>query len=254
MLLVSDVHGAADALRRVAQQGQPVLVLGDLINFVDYRDASGIIADVSGRDLAARFVLLRSQGKAEEASAMWREHSRGRENELRSQYTEAVAAAYQDICPVLEGAEAYVTYGNVDRPDLLAEHLPETARFVDAEVVEIEGLSVGFAGGGSMRIGTPGEVTEEDMTEKLARLGDVDVLCTHVPPEIPALATDVIGGKEKGSVAVRDYLETVQPPFHYFGDIHQPNATRWRIGSTVSANLGYFRATGRATVHFRGGS
>ncbi len=37
MLLVSDVHGAADALRSVAASGELVCVLGDLINFIDYR-------------------------------------------------------------------------------------------------------------------------------------------------------------------------------------------------------------------------
>lgn len=252
MLLVADVHGAVEPLRRVAQQGEPLLVLGDLINFIDYRDASGIIAQVSGRDLAARFISLRSEGRTEEASAMWREHARGRENELRAQYDEAVSSAYEEICDPLEGAEAYVTYGNVDRPDMLMEHLPASARFVDGEVLEIEGLAVGFAGGGSVRIGTPGEVTEEAMAEKLGRLGPVDVLCTHVPPEVPALSTDVIGGVEKGSPAVRDYLEAEQPTFHYFGDIHQPTATTWRIGPTVSTNLGYFRATGRATRHSSG--
>lgn len=249
MLLVADVHGAVEPLRRVAEQGEPVLVLGDLINFIDYRDASGIIAQVSGKDLAVRFVSLRSEGRTEEASAMWREHARGRENELRARYNEAIAAAYAEICVALEGAEAYVTYGNVDRPSLLIEHLPDSARFVDGEVIEIEGLAVGFAGGGSIRLETPGEVTEEEMAEKLSRLGPVDMLCTHVPPEIASLATDVISGKEKGSVALRDYLEREQPPFHYFGDIHQPNATTWRIGATVSTNLGYFRATGRATKH-----
>ena len=88
-----------------------------------------------------------------------------------------------------------------------------------------------------------------ETAEKLAKLGSVDVLCTHVPPEIPALATDVIGGREKGSQAILDYVETHEPPFHYFGDIHQPRATTWRIGSTVTRNLGYFRATGRATRH-----
>jgi Icc-related predicted phosphoesterase len=252
MLLVSDVHGAVEPLRRVAAAGEPLLVLGDLINFLDYRDGSGIIADVSGRDLTTRFVALRTEGRFEEASAVWREHAGGRENELRTRYNEAVDAAYAEICAALEGAEAYVTYGNVDRPDRLIEYLPATARFVDGEVVDVEGVAVGFAGGGSPRLGTPGEVTEADMTEKLAGLGPVDVLCTHVPPEIPSLATDVIGGKEKGSIALRDYLEKAQPPFHYFGDIHQPNATTWRIGATVSTNLGYFRATGRATRHEHG--
>ncbi len=249
MLLVADVHGAVEALRRVASSDEPLLVLGDLINFIDYRDASGIIAEVSGHELAARFVALRSARKYDEASALWKEHARGRENELRARYNEAIAAAYVEICAALDGTEAYVTYGNVDRPDLLIEHLPENARFVDGEVVEIEGRAVGFAGGGSVRLGTPGEVTEEQMAAKLAQLGSVDVLCTHVPPDIGALATDVIGGMEKGSVAVRDYLEMIQPPFHYFGDIHQPSATTWRIGSTVSTNLGYFRATGRAMRH-----
>lgn len=249
MLLVADVHGAVDSLARVASQGQPLLVLGDLINFIDYRTRTGIIADVSGQDLADRFVALRTEGRTEEASAMWRKHTRGRENELRSQYNEAIAAAYREICAALDSSEAYVTYGNGDRPDMLAEHLPASARFVDAEVIEIEGIRVGFAGGGTVRIGTPGEVTEAEMEEKLAKLGPVDVLCTHVPPAIPALATDVIAGSEKGSQAILDYVETHKPPFHYFGDIHQPRATTWRIGSTVTRNLGYFRATGRATRH-----
>ncbi|MFB3049765.1 MAG: metallophosphoesterase, partial [Acidimicrobiia bacterium] len=160
MLLVADVHGAVDSLARVASQGQPLLVLGDLINFIDYRTRTGIIADVSGQDLADRFVALRTEGRTEEASAMWRKHTRGRENELRSQYNEAIAAAYREICAALDSSEAYVTYGNGDRPDMLAEHLPASARFVDAEVIEIEGIRVGFAGGGTVRIGTPGEVTE----------------------------------------------------------------------------------------------
>jgi Icc-related predicted phosphoesterase len=249
MLLVADVHGAVEPLRRIASLDEPLLILGDLINFIDYRDSSGIIAEVSGSKLASRFVRLRSEGRVEEASAMWREHARGRENELRAQYNDAIGAAYAEICAAFDGAEVYVTYGNVDRTELLIEHLPETARFVDREVVEIEGLAVGFAGGGTERIGTPGEVSEEEMADKLAQLGKVDVLCTHVPPELPTLATDTIGGREKGSHAVQRYLESHQPPFHYFGDIHQPSATRWRVGSTVSTNLGYFRATGRATRH-----
>lgn len=249
MLLISDVHGAVEPLRRVVAEGGPLLILGDLINFIDYRDCSGIIADVSGKDIAERFVSLRTDGRAEEASAMWRDHTRGRENELRSRYNEAVGAAYTDILDPLDGADAYLTYGNVDRPELLVQHLPESVRFIDHGVVEIEGLSVGFAGGGSERIGTPGEVSEEDMAAKLSDLGGVDMLCTHVPPDLPTLSTDVIGGKEKGSQAVLDYIVAEQPPFHYFGDIHQPSATRWRIGRTLSVNLGYFRATGRATRH-----
>jgi Icc-related predicted phosphoesterase len=77
----------------------------------------------------------------------------------------------------------------------------------------------------------------------------VDILCTHVAPAVSALARDVVGGKEKGSQAVLDYLVDAQPQFHYFGDIHQPQASSWRVGDTRCRNVGYFRATGRAVSH-----
>lgn len=247
--LVADVHGASSALRRVARTAGPLLVLGDLINFIDYRTNEGIVADVSGRDIVAEFVRLRTAGRAEDASRLWRTHAKGREDDLRAAYTEATASAYVGVCAALEGSDAYVTYGNVDRPDLLAAALPEGARFVDCAVHEIEGLAVGFAGGGIVSVNTPGEITDEEMAAKLDTLGPVDILCTHVPPSISELATDVIGGRQKGSPAVLDYVERHQPAFHYFGDIHQPVASTWRVGATICRNVGYFRATGRAVDH-----
>ena len=110
-------------------------------------------------------------------------------------------------------------------------------------------MRVGFAGGGIVSINTPGEVSESEMVDKLDQLGPVDMLCTHVPPNIPAMQKDVIAGRAKGSQAVLDYLRRHQPPFHYYGDIHQPQAFTWRVGATVCRNVGYFRATGRATEH-----
>ena len=249
MLIVSDVHGAAEALRRIASMGEPLLVLGDLINYIDYRSNEGIVADVSGRELVDEFVRIRNTEGHEAASEIWHRHWEGREEELRERYRTITEAAYRDVCAALRGSEAYVTYGNVDRPKMLADHLPEGSRFVDAEVVTIGGVRVGFAGGGVTSIDTPGEISEGEMAEKLASLGPVDILATHVPPAVPALACDVIGGREKGSTAILEYIERVQPPFHYFGDIHQPRATTWRLGATRCTNTGYFRATGRATRH-----
>jgi Icc-related predicted phosphoesterase len=249
MLIVSDVHGASAALRRVASMGEPLLVLGDLINYIDYRTNEGIVADVSGKELVDEFVSIRGAEGHEAASEVWHRHWAGREAELREQYRTVTEAAYRDVCDALRGCEAYVTYGNVDRPKMLADHLPEGSRFVDGEVVVIGGVRVGFAGGGMKRIDTPGEVSENEMATKLANLGPVDILATHVPPAVPALACDVIGGREKGSIAILDYIERMQPPFHYFGDIHQPRATTWRLGATTCINAGYFRATGRAMRH-----
>lgn len=247
--IVADVHGAAEALRRVAVGGGPLLVLGDLINFIDYRTNEGIVTEVSGEEIVGRFIDLRMSGDHEGAGRLWREHARGREDELRDRYEEVIVAAYQDVLAALDGCEAYVTYGNVDRPDLLAAMLPESARFVDGEVVAIEGLRVGFAGGGTVSINTPGEVSDDEMAAKLEALGDVDLLCTHVPPAVEELAADVIAGRQKGSPAVLDYIQRRRPPYHYFGDIHQPRASEWRVAETLCRNAGYFRATGRAVHH-----
>lgn len=249
MLIVSDVHGAVEPLRRVASLGEPLLVLGDLINFIDYRSNEGIVADISGKPLVDEFVRLRAMEGNEAASAFWRLRWANRTEELERRYRTAAETAYREVCDALRGCDAYVTFGNVDRPSMLAEFLPERARFVDGEVVEIEGLRVGFAGGGLTSIGTPGEVTEDEMEAKLARLGPVDVLATHAPPAVPALACDVIGGREKGSTSILEYLELEAPAYHYFGDIHQPRATTWRIGRTTCINAGYFRATGRPVRH-----
>ena len=247
--LIADVHGATAALRRVASDPGPLLILGDLINFIDYRTNEGIVSVVSGKEIVGEFVRLRTSGDQREATRLWRDHAQGRETELRDAYDREIAAAYTEICAALEGSDAYVTYGNVDRPALLLPALPDGVRFVDAEAIDIEGIRFGFAGGGLPRVGSPGEVSDDEMRVKLEALGPVDVLCTHIPPAVPALATDVVAGLQKGSSAVLEYIERFAPPFHYFGDIHQPQAMTWRIGTTVSTNVGYFRATGRVVRH-----
>lgn len=250
MLLVSDVHGAYDALRRVAPTDEPLLILGDLLNLVDYRTLEGMLVEVLGRGLVEDVARLRARGDFAGAGVRWRKESAGREAEIHADLDRLIVESYRRLWGALEGIEAYVTYGNADRPDRLAEMLPPGCRFVDGEVVEIEGLRVGFAGGGVGRAEEgPGVVTEEQMFQKLAALGSVEVLCTHVPPAVRQLSFDVVAGWGKSSQAVADYLAEYRPDWHYFGDIHQPQATRWRVGATRCRNVGYFRATGRLVRH-----
>ena len=108
---------------------------------------------------------------------------------------------------------------------------------------------MGIVGGGVPGLGVPGEVSEEEMWRKLSGMGSVEILCTHVAPAIRALSSDVIGGRPKQSQAVVEYIAEHRPRWHYFGDIHQPQAVRWRVGATWCRNVGYFRATGRAVRH-----
>ncbi len=254
MLLVADVHGAAHALGRVAAQaraeGVPLLVLGDLINIIDYRTHEGIFVEAAGAALVAEVVELRRRGDYEAAAGVWHGLSEEQRRHIRARFDELIEAEYLEVIGALDGAEAFVTYGNVDRPELIKRSLPASARFVDGEVLTIGELRVGVAGGGMLSAGTAGEVSEEDMAAKLDAMGPVDVLCSHLPPAIRALGCDVIGGGRcKGSEAIRRYVLDTAPAFHYFGDVHQPQATQWRLGSTLCRNVGYFRATGKAVRH-----
>ena len=245
MLLVADVHAAFDALRRVADEGEAVLVLGDLVNLVDYRTTTGIIPDVVGTDVVHEVVDLRARGAYDEANAAWRRRADALGIDVRQEVGDRMRVQYEAMASALAGAHAYVTYGNVDQPSMLREYLPTGVRYVDAEVVEIEGVPIGFAGGGVQRIGSRGEVTDDDMRDKLDTIGPVDVLCTHVPPAIPMLAEDVIASPTKGSAPILEYIRRHQPRYHFFGDVHQPRALRWQLGRTTCVNVGYFRATGR---------
>jgi hypothetical protein len=66
---------------------------------------------------------------------------------------------------------------------------------------------------------------------------------------VEPLASDVVGRTRKASKEILEYLLEARPAFHFFGDIHQPQATTWLVGTTRCINVGYFRATGRALHH-----
>ena len=247
MIFVSDVHAAFAALRRLVETGEPVAILGDLANLTDYRNGEGAVADVLGMEFARRSATARAGGDYQTMRAMWLEKVGDKMEDVRRQIGEAIDRQYLDAHKALQGGEGVVIHGNVDRPNALKRSLPPGFRFAHGEVIDHAGLRFGFVGGG---VATPlqaqGEVSDEEMSQRLSDLGPVDVLCTHVPAAVRSLRWDVVTGREeRGSVPIRDYLESEVPRFHLFGDVHQPQASTWRIGSTRCYNAGYFRATGR---------
>lgn len=247
MLIVSDVHGAIEPLRRLVESGEQIVILGDLANLTDYRSGEGAVADVLGLEFARASADARATGDYAGMRALWMERVGEKVEEVRDEIGRAIERQYDEVAVALSEGNGLVMHGNVDRPRRLRESLPDGFRYVHGEAVEIDGLQFGFVGGG---VETPlkveGEVTDEEMTSLLAGLGPVDVLCTHVPPAVRSMRHDVITGKdERGSGPIRDYLLEHQPHFHLFGDVHQPQATSWRLGATRCFNAGYFRATGR---------
>lgn len=251
MLIVADVHAEFDALATVAARGEPLLILGDLLNFIDYRTGRGLAEDVYGADHTRQLIENRRTSNWDASRALWRAAVEGREDEMRARIIEAVADQHAQTAAALRGANAYVTFGNVDWPTELRACLPDGVRWVDGEVIEIDGYSIGFAGGGvPTPIGAKGEVSHDEMAAKLEGLGPVDILCTHVAPSVGPLYMDVITGREeRSSDVVLEYVKRFQPRFHYFGDVHQPQAHSWQVGKTSCRNVGYFRATRRAVRH-----
>ncbi len=77
----------------------------------------------------------------------------------------------------------------------------------------------------------------------------MDVLCSHIPPEIPDITFDVVAKRfERGSEALLEYINKYQPKYSFFGHVHQPLASRTRVGKTECVNVGFFRGTKRPFV------
>ncbi|MBW3666508.1 MAG: metallophosphoesterase [Actinobacteria bacterium] len=247
MLFVSDVHGATGALRRLVEQGEPIAILGDLANLTDYRSGEGAVADVLGITFARAASSARGEGDFETMRSLWTREVGERGDQIRDAIGEVLERQYAEVAEALQGGSGVVIHGNVDRPAKLVAALPEGFRYVHGEVIEVDGVSFGFVGGGvSTPLRAEGEVSDDEMTALLGQMGPVEVLCTHVPPAVRPLRLDVITGREeRGSGPVLRYLQTHQPRLHLFGDIHQAQASTWRVGATRCINTGYFRATGR---------
>ena len=70
--LVSDLHGSADALAKAVPEGATLLLLGDLINFLDYTTMTGILTDVFSVEAVIEVARLRTEGKVVEARDIMR--------------------------------------------------------------------------------------------------------------------------------------------------------------------------------------
>jgi Icc-related predicted phosphoesterase len=241
---ISDLHGAVEHLEAISRETDVLLVLGDLINVLDYRTMDGILVDVFGREPVAEAARLRSEGRFDEARETIRRVGPGAD--FRERFLGLAKQQYERVFEHLP-TDAYVTFGNVDIPDLLRASVPEGVRFVDAEAVRIGTWTFGFVGGGVRTpLNVPGEVEEAEYDAKFDRIGRVDVVCTHMPPRLPWYTYDVLGKKfEPGSVGLIAYVQENHPKFALFGHVHQPLVNRGNIGLTEMVNVGHFQATGK---------
>jgi len=263
---VSDVHGNIDGLAEVARDAETLVVLGDLLDYVDYHDPSaGILGEVFGADNVLAFSRLRSTGDFAGLhrlnTALWETIADpvGTLNEVVDRrYRLAFAAlARADSTPLL-------ILGNVDVLDVWQQVAGDELPSLDGRVVDVHGCRFGFVGGGATRVrpvpaAAPAAVTSmarawrpyvrqpPEYAESVAALGAVDVLCSHLPPKLAPLRYDLVPARlEMYGPGLLESVDAHHPWLAVFGHVHQPLATRMRRGTTECVNVGHFARHPRA--------
>jgi Icc-related predicted phosphoesterase len=244
--VLADVHGAHEKLARLANLSQPIMLLGDNLNLVDFHSLSGIAARVLTKGDVARVLLALSTGGPKKALKL--------ADRLFFKNPERIAHAkveilkdYNELAALLPQTDCWVLNGNVDWPELLEQALGP--RFIRASRIEIDGVRLGLLSGTgsypySMRL--PGEMSDADYSAALNELGEVDVLCTHFPPAVEGLTWDVVAKRDEGGGAMlTEYLGDVKPALHLFGHIHNPREQVTQFQNTRLVNVGGFRYHGR---------
>jgi Icc-related predicted phosphoesterase len=255
--VVSDVHGAADALARAGDGADVLIVLGDLVDFVDYRDpAGGILGRVFGPEVSTEFARLRTAGGRDALVAYIRD-AWSRVPDAAAVLEDAVREQYDRLFGAVT-APTYAIPGNVDMPRLWPRYARPGLTLADGQVLEIGDLRFGFVGGAPLPPGleprrsgpwTPYVLSAVEFAAAVKALDRVDVLCSHVPPAVPELAFDVVTRRpEASSAALLDVVHRDRPRAALFGHVHQPLAPRVRVGRTECVNVGHFRATGTPYV------
>jgi Icc-related predicted phosphoesterase len=247
--VVSDVHGRVDGLARAGDGADALVCLGDLLLFIDYADHhAGVLGELFGAAAVSRYIELRTARRFDEAREFMRSLW-ARVDDRDAAVTAAVREQYATLFAAFPDP-TYLTYGNVDVPTAWPEFARDGVHVLDGQVAELDGWRFGFVGGGlpsPMR--TPFEVPEEEYAAKVAAVGEVDVLCSHIPPAVPELLYDVVARRfERGSTALLEAIRSTQPRYALFGHVHQPLQRRIRIGRTECVNVGHFRGTGRPWV------
>lgn len=251
--LIADPHGCFEGLGDKVTEEDTLLVLGDVLDLIDWADISGILPDVLGRDnfTAKLFSALRD---GPEAAVALRDELLSPQSEYHQELFRRTRDQYVDFARSLRelGCRSYVIYGNGDMPDLLSEVLRSEENAILAQGrVEIDGILFGFVNGAlHSPFQMPAEMDEEDYGELLREVGDVDVLCTHIPPRVKELTMDVVAGRPvEGSSSLLEYLGNHRPSYLYHGHVHQPAQRGLRLGDTLVINVAYYKRQRYVHVH-----
>jgi putative phosphoesterase len=128
-------------------------------------------------------------------------------------------------------------HGNCDGRDV-PELLEELGIGIHNRRVELKGAGfVGIGGSNITPFNTVWELTEDEISEILTRnYKPGDVIVSHVPPK-DTKADRVHSGLHVGSTALREFIESKQPPLVVTGHIHEARSVD-NLGGTTIVNPG----------------
>ena len=253
--VVADVHGNLADLARAGDDADLLLVLGDLLDYVDYHDpAGGILGRVFGADAVEPFIRMRTRGDFAGLHAYNQHLWAGIENPADT-VSSIVRDRYHEIVGIMP-THTLLMLGNVDVLDDWRAVAPPRLQPLDGQTRIIGGRRFGFVGGGSTRPGMtvrrgdspwrPYVRSADEYLAAVASLGPVDVLCTHIPPDLPLLRYDRIPARlEMYGPGLLEYIDRYQPSLAMSGHVHQPIAGRQRRGRTECVNVGHFQRVGQ---------
>ena len=86
---------------------------------------------------------------------------------------------------------------------------------------------------------TPGEYSEPQIADRLARFAELDplVLVCHAPPYGTAL-DQIRPGLHAGSRSIAEFIERHQPAYFFSGHIHEAEGVSLELGRTRARNVG----------------
>jgi hypothetical protein len=161
------VHGTADALA-LAGGADMLICLGDLLLFLDYADpGQGIYAELYGAEYTREYIALRTAKRFDEARQLTARLMAERVDlasgnsgprSLQALAEGIIRRQYKQLFEALP-EPAYLTYGNVDVPELWQDNLKPGHHVIDGGRAEVGGYTFGFAGAGLVSpYRTPNEI------------------------------------------------------------------------------------------------
>ena len=135
MIFISDVHHKVEFLEKLPKNKGPVVILGDLINWIDYRNGEGIARDVFGLENVLKLIEYRKQHLFEKRKLLWSELYANNPVQIQKKMNDAIDKQYNEVFKSLKNFEVWFIPGNVDDLHTLKNFESEKIKNVDNSIV-----------------------------------------------------------------------------------------------------------------------